>query len=535
MKNTLVAQFNDLKAVAGLFKENPGQIAAVIVEPIMMNIGICMPEPGYLEGLREICTREGALLIFDEVKTGAKLGRGGACEYFNIKADIVTLAKSIGGGFPLAAFAASKQVMDVIAQQKVFHAGTYATNPLVMAAGLATLREVLTPAGYAHIGKVSDALVSGYKQIVQKTGLEAYVESAGANGAMLLYRNKIRNYREWLAVDTDLWKLYWFGMLNRGVMAQPYWWDEQWTISVAHSMADVDRHLSAFEQVAPALAQAQQETMAHAGRHWVSSFPGPGSRKERLWLSRRPVVNRCLSTGNGRKVLPASAFLSMTLRPKKSSPKFPTPASPISTPQWPRRATPLTKVAGPKPPPRIEAASSSASRPSFAKKPRQLAELESRNCGKPIVESEYDIADAATCFEYYGGLANKVSGLVNPVPDNALSLSLKEPVGVAGQIIPWNYPIGMAAWKLAPALAAGCTCVLKPAEQTPLTMLKLAGWLAECWCTCRRSQCRDRAWGDGRRRHRRPSRCRQGRLHRIGCGGQADHEVGCRHPQAGHP
>src|SRR5216683_2511378 len=110
----------------------------------------------------------------------------------------------------------------------------------------------------------------------------------------------------------------------------------------------------------------------------------------------------------------------------------------------------------------------------------QLAELECRNSGKPIVEAEYDITDAATCFEYYGGLANKVSGMVNPVPDNALSLSLKEPVGVAGQIIPWNYPIGMAAWKLAPALAAGCTCVLKPAEQTPLTMLKIAGWLAEC-------------------------------------------------------
>jgi glutamate-1-semialdehyde 2,1-aminomutase len=264
VKNTLVAQFNDLKAVAGIFAENPGQIAAVIVEPIMMNIGICMPEPGYLEGLREICTREGALLIFDEVKTGAKLGRGGACEYFNIKADMVTLAKSIGGGFPLAAFAASKQVMDVIAQQKVFHAGTYATNPLVMAAGIATFREVLTPAGYAHIAKVSEALVAGYKQIVQKTGLEAYVESAGSNGAMLLYPNKIRNYRDWLKVDTELWKLYWFGMLNRGVMAQPYWWDEQWTISVAHTMADIDKHLSAFEEVAPALAQAQQESMARA-------------------------------------------------------------------------------------------------------------------------------------------------------------------------------------------------------------------------------------------------------------------------------
>jgi betaine-aldehyde dehydrogenase len=108
-----------------------------------------------------------------------------------------------------------------------------------------------------------------------------------------------------------------------------------------------------------------------------------------------------------------------------------------------------------------------------------LAELETRNTGKPIVEAEYDIADAATCFEYYGGLATKVMGQVNPVPANALSLSLREPVGVAGQIIPWNYPLLMAAWKLAPALAAGCTCVLKPAEQTPLTALEFAQWFEE--------------------------------------------------------
>ena len=108
-----------------------------------------------------------------------------------------------------------------------------------------------------------------------------------------------------------------------------------------------------------------------------------------------------------------------------------------------------------------------------------LAEIECRNSGKPIVEAEYDIGDAATCFEYYGGLANKVVGYVNPVPDNALSLSMKEPVGVAGQIIPWNYPLLMAAWKLAPAIAAGCTCVLKPAEQTPLTVLEVAKWFEE--------------------------------------------------------
>src|SRR3989442_2907248 len=110
---------------------------------------------------------------------------------------------------------------------------------------------------------------------------------------------------------------------------------------------------------------------------------------------------------------------------------------------------------------------------------RQLSELECRNTGKPIVEAEYDIADVATCFEYYGGLANKITGSVNPVPANALSFTLREPVGVAGQIIPWNYPLLMAAWKLAPAIAAGCTCVLKPAEQTPLTALEMANWLAD--------------------------------------------------------
>src|SRR6266481_756322 len=108
-----------------------------------------------------------------------------------------------------------------------------------------------------------------------------------------------------------------------------------------------------------------------------------------------------------------------------------------------------------------------------------LSEMECRNTSKPIVEAEYDIADVATCFEYYGGLANKVTGSVIPVPANALSFTLREPVGVAGQIIPWNYPLMMAAWKLAPAIAAGCTCILKPAEQTPLTALEFANWFEE--------------------------------------------------------
>src|SRR5207244_5920465 len=109
----------------------------------------------------------------------------------------------------------------------------------------------------------------------------------------------------------------------------------------------------------------------------------------------------------------------------------------------------------------------------------ELARLETLNNGKPIIEAEFDIADAATCFEYYGGMATKIHGDVIPVPDNALSLALREPIGVCAQIIPWNYPLLMAAWKLAPAICAGCTMVLKPAEQTPLTVLELASSFAD--------------------------------------------------------
>lgn len=262
--DTLVAPFNNLAAAERLFARHPDEIAAVIVEPIMMNVGICMPEEGYLAGLRELCSRYSALLVFDEVKTGAKLARGGACQYFGIKPDIVCLAKSIGGGFPLAAYAARREIMDVIAQYKVFHAGTYNTNPVVMAAGIATFREVLTPASYEHIDRLNQRLVEGHNRIMKKEGLDAYCIGCGANGAVMLYPKPVRNYRDWLAIDVDLWKHYWFGMVNRGVLCQGHWWDEQWTISVAHTEADIDRHLEAFAEIAPALALAQHERAAVA-------------------------------------------------------------------------------------------------------------------------------------------------------------------------------------------------------------------------------------------------------------------------------
>ena len=260
--NVLIATFNDLSTVERKFRENSGEIAAIILEPILMNVGLCLPQPGFLEGLREIATKKGALLIFDEVKTGAKLGWGGASEYYGVTPDMICLAKSIGGGFPLAAFGTLRSVMDLISQHKVFHGGTYNTNPVSMAAGLATFRHVLTRDNYTYVAKLSKKLVDGYRKTVDKAGLQAYVAEAGANGALMLYSQEIRNYRDWLTVDTDLWRHYWFAMVNRGVMPQPYWWDEQWTISVQHTEADIDKHLSAFEDVAPALAAAQQERLA---------------------------------------------------------------------------------------------------------------------------------------------------------------------------------------------------------------------------------------------------------------------------------
>src|SRR6202020_1118102 len=214
--NVKIATFNNLATVERRFKKNPDEIAAIILEPILMNVGLCIPQPGFLKGLRDLATKYGALLIFDEVKTGAKLGWGGASEYFNVQPDMICLAKSIGGGLPLAAFGARKSVMDLISQHKVFHGGTYNTNPVSMAAGLAVFREVLTRANYAHVEKLGHKLATGYRETVAKVGLDAYVEVAGANGVLMFAPKRVRNYRDWLNVDSELWRHYWCAMVNRG-------------------------------------------------------------------------------------------------------------------------------------------------------------------------------------------------------------------------------------------------------------------------------------------------------------------------------
>lgn len=256
---TIPVTFNDLESVENAFRENAGQVAAIILEPIPMNMGIVMPEPGFLEGLRKLCDQNGSLLIFDEVKTGVKLARGGASEYFKMKPDMVCLAKAIGGGFPIAAFGAKREIMSVLEKGIVFHAGTYNANTIGVAAGYAALTKVLTADAYKHTSKLNQMLIDGYNETLKKEGLKGYALGAGCNGTVQFADRKVRNYRDWLHVDEEMWKTWWYGMLNRGVLTQAYAWDEQWTISVAHTEADVEFHLKQFRDLVPALQKAQQK------------------------------------------------------------------------------------------------------------------------------------------------------------------------------------------------------------------------------------------------------------------------------------
>jgi glutamate-1-semialdehyde 2,1-aminomutase len=257
-ENTVPCTFNDLEALENCFREHRDQIAAVIIEPIQMNIGIALPEPGYLQGVRELCNRHSALLIFDEVKTGVKLARGGACEFYKIQPDLVCLAKAIGGGFPMAAFGARREIFEVLEKGEVFHAGTYNANVVGVAAAYATLTRVLTDEIYPRTSKLNQMLIDGYNEVIKREGLKGYAVGGGCNGTVQFAPRKVQNYRDWLEVDSEMWKVWWYGMLNRGIMTQAYAWDEQWTVCVSHTEADIQFHLSQLRALVPALLRAQR-------------------------------------------------------------------------------------------------------------------------------------------------------------------------------------------------------------------------------------------------------------------------------------
>jgi len=251
--HTLVASFNDLKSVRRLFEEHPDDVACLITEPIMLNMGVTEPEPDFLPGLRALCDEFRALLIFDEVKTGVKIAPGGATEHYKVQPDITVLAKAIGGGLPLAAFGASADIMEELNSLRVIHVGTYASNPLTLAASEVTLKEILTDEAYKKVFALNRKLVDGYSAIIREHKLPCYANGVGSMGTINFKKDVMKNYRDWYALDKKASHAWYLGMLNEGIIPQPPGPDEQWTISVQHTEADIEAHLKAFQKVVPLL------------------------------------------------------------------------------------------------------------------------------------------------------------------------------------------------------------------------------------------------------------------------------------------
>jgi glutamate-1-semialdehyde 2,1-aminomutase len=251
---THVVPFNDLEVLTALLDQRGDEIACLILEPVMMNIGICQPEPGYLQGLADLLHRHGALLVFDEVKSGATIAEGGAVERYGVVPDLACWAKAIGGGTPAAAFGGRADVMDAIdhgaAQQ-----GTFNGNPLVAAAGLATLTEVLTPAAYDGLAKLGTRLAEGCARAMAENSIPGHAVDLGAKGCVSYRPEPLRNYRDFLETNPDLYLASYPWAMNRGVFMTPGD-EEQWTISVQHTEADIDRYVDQFADFCATLAKA---------------------------------------------------------------------------------------------------------------------------------------------------------------------------------------------------------------------------------------------------------------------------------------
>jgi glutamate-1-semialdehyde 2,1-aminomutase len=243
--DVIVIPYNDPDALERALAND--DVACFIVEPVMENIGICLPLPGYLEAVREITARHGTLLIFDEVKTGITAGYGGATGKLGVQPDLIALAKSIGGGFPVGAFGGKREYMNLITTGEVLHLGTYNGNPLVMAAVKATLAEACTrPVVEATIAR-NARLVAACDAVIQRSGIPAHTVEFGAKGCITWSREPVRNYRDYKATNFDLAFAQWIHGINRGVLLPPGL-DEQWLISVAHDDADSMRYATVFEE-----------------------------------------------------------------------------------------------------------------------------------------------------------------------------------------------------------------------------------------------------------------------------------------------
>jgi glutamate-1-semialdehyde 2,1-aminomutase len=241
---TMIVPFNDLSALEKTLAENGDRIGAMIMEPVMMNVGIVMPQPGYLEKVRELCSKHGVVLIFDEVKTGITIAPGGATEMFGVQPDLVCLAKAIGGGTPVGAYAGRADVMDEI-ENGVAALGTFNGNPLSMSAGLVTLTEILTGDAYEYLAKLGTRLAQGLKAAADEMGIPAVTTDLGCKGSITFRDRPLERYRDFQEVDDSLFDAFWYWVINRGVFQTPGK-EEQWTISVQHAEADVDLFVDVF-------------------------------------------------------------------------------------------------------------------------------------------------------------------------------------------------------------------------------------------------------------------------------------------------
>ena len=250
---TLVATFNDLGSVRRLLERHPGQVAGMIIEPVMMNAGIIEPEPGYLQGLKDLLHAHGALLTFDEVKTGLTAGPGGATQRTGVTPDIICLAKAIGGGVAIAAIGGSAEVMAHVANNDYEMVGTFNGNPLAIAACRAMLTEVATPEAYQRIDQLREQAVAGIEREIARTGLQAHVVAVGAKGCVVFSPEPVRNYRGFLGIDDRYSHAHWLFQHNGGVFLPPWGKIEQWLISVQHDESDIDLLVANFAAFAAAV------------------------------------------------------------------------------------------------------------------------------------------------------------------------------------------------------------------------------------------------------------------------------------------
>jgi glutamate-1-semialdehyde 2,1-aminomutase len=255
---TLIVGFNDLTAVAALLVDHPGQVAGMIIEPIMMNAGIILPEPGYLAALKDLLHAHGALLTFDEVKTGLTAGPGGATGLTGVTPDIICLAKAIGGGVAVAAIGGTAEVMAHVTNGDYEMVGTFNGNPLAMAACNAMLREVATPAAYEHIDRLRQRAVDGLEREIARNGLHAHVVAVAAKGCVVFSGTPVLDFRGFRRIADSYSEAHWLFQHNGGVFLPPWGKSEQWLISVQHDEADIDRLVANFATFAAAVSDAPQ-------------------------------------------------------------------------------------------------------------------------------------------------------------------------------------------------------------------------------------------------------------------------------------